>query len=56
MESIILSVFGIMALAIIALQVRRGVKSLISNDESKCCSCGGCSESCCDHREDNGEV
>ena len=56
MESIILSVFGIMALAIIALQVRRGMKSFLSNDESKCCSCGGCSDSCCDHNQDNREV
>ena len=57
METIILSVFGIMALVIIALQVRRGVKGFLSTDESnKCCNCGSCSSSCGINKHEGGFI
>ncbi|MDD3267854.1 MAG: hypothetical protein PHX14_00910 [Syntrophomonadaceae bacterium] len=56
METMLLAVAGVLALAIVILQTRRAVKGLSSTDDSKCCSCLGCSRSCSNIKEVNGEV
>ncbi len=54
MDIVILSMLGVLALAIIGFEARKAAKGFSSQEDKKCRSCMGCSNSCSINREDNG--